>query len=650
MQYKGKLWLLHFIPFILFIKGDCPEHDKHCGRYATYGLDIQNLCRYCDIPTLELDQPYREPPAQRKNPEMIRALINANDKEGLKKISQHPIWNAWYELRFALHNNYGVHGACPVETLHWINLGMYKYTRENFFNQTGSSPSILSTALNNTAMHLGFLFQRQSDREKPRTMFTKGVMAGKLMGHEMSGMMLVLAATLRSSRGRNLILTTARGQQKQFFANHKFIRDWSMLIETQLQFETWLMMPEMQVESVKHAVTKVKEVMGLTKLVGKRDSGAGFNTMNFHATEHVPGDILSFGVPQVVKTFRNESAHKADKKSAKRTQKRPEKFDMQCGRRIQQRRAIDYAMHEIDTGMTKWDYFDRHSDNQPAPVEDLSDDDELELIEYIVGGAKAEYFRHPVRDTWCCRVHSGMKNKHRFVYDALMEAQLVQLGKDCERYFSSLYTYSEMSVTTREGKNVEKQNYRATPYFDGKPWQDWAMFDLSDHDGRDCVPCQMQCFVDLRDLPADNHLGYKPAIYIVIHPTIELTEGEDWSDIFKPHAKMTQEIGSPPEPVTKFQLVLVDWILEPVNMIPDLDNPNPRAYLRMVRRNVWAEDFETWLHEPHAREFEQQQTGFIAPIKKPRKRRRKQSSKTKESRAKSKSRTRGPSKKTGPST
>ena len=35
------------------------------------------------------------------------------------------------------HNDCGVHGACPLEVLHWISLGQYKYIRGMFFFQTG---------------------------------------------------------------------------------------------------------------------------------------------------------------------------------------------------------------------------------------------------------------------------------------------------------------------------------------------------------------------------------------------------------------------------------------------------------------------------------------------------------------------------------
>lgn len=99
----------------------------------------------------------------------------------MKAMSQHVIWNAWYPVRFA--HPGGIHQSCPIEILHWILLGMYKYSRLSLFEQTGKT-SILSTNLNALAINMGFLFQRQSDRERPRTSFSKGVKQGKLMGHD----------------------------------------------------------------------------------------------------------------------------------------------------------------------------------------------------------------------------------------------------------------------------------------------------------------------------------------------------------------------------------------------------------------------------------------------------------------------------------
>jgi len=191
----GKMYQLQFIPFVMIVKGDGKEHDKHCGQFTSKTGNVGCLCRYCTTPTKKSDQPYFDEGVKRKSQPMIEALIRKNDLTALKAMSQQPFWNAWYELTFGQHNDFGIHGACPIEVLHWIMLGMYKYDRESLFNQTGTD-SILGKRLNTIATHIGVLLQRQSDRTLPRTSFPMGVMVGQLRGHEMTGMIVMMTAML----------------------------------------------------------------------------------------------------------------------------------------------------------------------------------------------------------------------------------------------------------------------------------------------------------------------------------------------------------------------------------------------------------------------------------------------------------------------
>ena len=39
-----------------FVKCDTAEADNLCGRYGTRGRGVQNVCRYCDCPTDQLDR------------------------------------------------------------------------------------------------------------------------------------------------------------------------------------------------------------------------------------------------------------------------------------------------------------------------------------------------------------------------------------------------------------------------------------------------------------------------------------------------------------------------------------------------------------------------------------------------------------------
>ena len=610
LRYNGKTWEMCVVPFIISVLGDTVGHDKHCGKFSSRTEGVKCLCRYCTLPTSETDQPYHdEYPI--KTQKMIQDLIKKGDLVALKAMSQHVIWNAWYPVRFA--HPGGIHQSCPIEILHWILLGMYKYSRLSLFEQTGKT-SILSTNLNALAINMGFLFQRQSDRERPRTSFSKGVKQGKLMGHEMTGMMLVLAASLRSSKGRSLVLDTARGKQKGFFANEGFLNDWIMLIETQLQFEAWLSLPELKVASVERARLKVKELMGMSKVIGKRQEGMKYQTFNFHGTEHVPEDILRHGVPSVVNTMSNEMHHKRDKRSAMRTQKRPGSFDIQTARNIQRRRAIDYAMLEMD-GMVKWRYYEREADDMMTPVQGKNDTNsgedvstQLEPTNGQLTGAKARFFRHPERpDEWVYEVISRMSNKHMFRYSEEMVAAIIEIADFVERHgFHDLIIYTELVVSNgKSGASLENQVYRASPFYAGKPWNDWGIFDLSyqTESGSD-MPGQIHCFVDLRGLPEENDLNYEPAIYAIIEPAIMVTEGWDISDLFKPYTKMTKNADGFDQPITTKELVNVKDIKEPAVLIPDLENPNQRAYLRMTKKRQWSQLFENWLNDPHERNFD----------------------------------------------
>ena len=105
--------------------------------------------------------------------------------------------------------------------------------------------------INGLAKSMGHFFKRQSDRDLPRTMFSKGTKKGKLQAHEMRGVViLVLLAVLRTTQGRETLLTESRGKQKDFLGDEEKIRNWTMLLETYLQWEAWLCLPELSVFEV----------------------------------------------------------------------------------------------------------------------------------------------------------------------------------------------------------------------------------------------------------------------------------------------------------------------------------------------------------------------------------------------------------------
>jgi hypothetical protein len=230
-------------------------------------------------------------------------------------MSQKPIWDAMYELHFGLHDNTGIHGACPWEVMHgWVQLNMFKYLSESFFLQTGEE-SILSNKLD-SCVTIGKLLKRQSDRDMQQTMFKTGVRVGMLQARHMIGVMIVLSLCIHSTQGRELLLCTSIGKQKQYFNSREAVRNWSCLLETHLMFHSWLMQPTFQANLVVRAIEKVMEVLAMTTAVGQRQKGIGDNRSTFHGAMHVPESILNFGAPRHVNTECNKSHHKDDKGTA----------------------------------------------------------------------------------------------------------------------------------------------------------------------------------------------------------------------------------------------------------------------------------------------------------------------------------------------
>jgi hypothetical protein len=248
------------------------------------------------------DWPYKTEP-------LLKKLFEQNNAPKLKKLSQICIQNSFHDLWFGLHNDRAIHGACPLEILHAVQLGIFKYTRDCFFAQIGPS-SGTSAEINVLAGIIGAQFQHQLDRNKPRTKFGNGIQKGKLMAKEFSGVLLTMCAILDDCKAGQRILRSAK---KKNFKNNWQIQDWLLLVETLLQWEAFLMLPKIQKIHVCRLKKKHQFLMFLLKKIGNCVKGMGFKVMKVHAMIHLAYDILMFSVPMNMDTGSNESHHKRTK-------------------------------------------------------------------------------------------------------------------------------------------------------------------------------------------------------------------------------------------------------------------------------------------------------------------------------------------------
>ena len=308
--YKG----LEFVIFVLNVKCDTEEGDLLCGKYLVRTGNVANICRYCECPTADADNPRAQ--YAFKTPKSIEKLINKGNLEGLKQISQQNIKNAWYRVRFHAANDRGIHGACPSEMLHAILLGIFKYIRNIFFVYIGEE-SKLAEDMNGLASVYGKYLKHQSDRDLPDTHFAKGIQKGKLMAKQYRGVLLLMAAILRSSLGRRSLMTRKK------FKKENGLRDWTLLVELLLEWEAYLCEKQMKRSHVTRLAKKHRYIMYIMlNVVAKRSEGMGLKLMKFHAIVHMVEDILLYGVPSEFDTGSNESHHKPTKYAARLTQRK----------------------------------------------------------------------------------------------------------------------------------------------------------------------------------------------------------------------------------------------------------------------------------------------------------------------------------------
>jgi hypothetical protein len=241
-----------------------------CGKFLNRGKGVKHLCRYCHCPTNKADDPNARYPY--KTQKQIQKMCEKGEVEKLRAISQNCIRNAWYRVTFHHANDRGIHGACPSEMLHAILLGIFKYLRDIFFDNCGKESQLsedINVLINGLAKMYGSLFIHQSDRDLPNANFSRGIRKGKLMAKEYRGVLLVMAAVLRSTEGRKLLMS------KKKFGGEPGLIDWTWLTEMLLEWESYLNEKQMRESDVKRLATKNRFIMYIRKNVAKRYVGMG---------------------------------------------------------------------------------------------------------------------------------------------------------------------------------------------------------------------------------------------------------------------------------------------------------------------------------------------------------------------------------------
>jgi hypothetical protein len=417
----------------------------------------------------------------------------------------------------------------------------------------------------------------------PVTKFSSGIQHnGMMTAKKYSGILLVMAAILRSTKGSEY-LTSISGST---FATNHGREDWITLVETLLMWEMWLKSDEISKQHINRSEQKHRFIMYLIRKVANRQAGMGLKIVKFHAIVHMAEDIIKFGVPMNFDTGSDESGHKATKTAAVVTQKRKERFDEQVGRRLSEVHALQLAHEEIKHGHCLWKYRHVYRQKSDTTTEETGNSHPFgSSFALDVGDDGAKTLRK------LGRTLSGMDNVP--IEQSYVEF-VAQLTESVECYTPNLVVYS----TIRRNGVL----YRGAPWFDGGVWRDWVMVDWGEHG---LLPNKIWAFVDLSALPPENDLNcgglrpIPPGVYAIVESAEpDTAKSGAISELFIPILLEVGQMRHNRVTRLRFYLADVEAFAGPVAVIPDIGGP-PNQYLQLKSRETWRKDFTSWLDMEH---------------------------------------------------
>ncbi|KAI2496210.1 hypothetical protein MHU86_18305 [Fragilaria crotonensis] len=276
--------------------------------------------------------------------------------------------------------------------LHLVSLGWFKYCLEAFASQAGGKNSVAVKRYDALCARIGTQLSRHSDRDLPRMNFPKGFSSGtNLMGHEITGCLLVKLFALHTTSFKN-IFPTKKKPPKKVMAKHTkvnhmkpkakkagpegkakkkkakskatksipthpdhnlrfecHVSDWILAVSSLLQWHQWMKQPEMPRHQVVKSKYAVQWLMRNVANICPRQTGMGNNTIKNHLVLHICEDILDHGVPENVNSAYAESAHiPLSKMTARNTQKRAKTFTKQAAERYVENLAISSAVYDME--------------------------------------------------------------------------------------------------------------------------------------------------------------------------------------------------------------------------------------------------------------------------------------------------------------
>jgi len=474
---------------VAFVVGDCEGSDKLCGRYGTHSLGNSLICRDCDCPTKEADNPYYQ--CKPLTCAIFDAAIGNSD--ALKKLSHHSVNNAFHQVCFG-GDEQGIHGCSPPEMLHLYQLGLYKYALDAFVSLLSSEQKRSFDQLVSKVSHTCY---RQSDRTFPRFRFPRGITdLKKFTAAEQVGVILICFLVISTKEIESVLLCYNKSKKCYEVEKEtlKRCKEFATLFEEMLITEAWINQDvHSRTNVLNQGTSKIKALMEKFKDTVDRSEGNGLKIPKFHQLLHFPRYILKFGSPNNFSTSRCESHHiKLSKDPARTAQKRDSTFEQQVGQRIVDSIVLSQATHELIP--------QSHATAITIPP--------------IIGGTKFSILQ--LEDDGDFVAVSQTNSAALLPFDSNL---LNTFGNAFIKHFKrneGIPCFTEHNRTDLlDGSNTL---FRGHPLYRGYSWNDWAFFNWANTDINlpdSHIAGQILFFLDFRDVK--DHPDFESGLYAIIN-------------------------------------------------------------------------------------------------------------------------------------
>ena len=546
---------------ILFIIGDAVGHDKLCDRFASYGKKVNRICRDCNCPSDQLNNPKFNCTFTK------RSTLQSMSQNDLYKISYYKIENnALNDLTFG-GNIYGMNGCLPPEPLHQLNQGVFKKLLDHFDDCITSKGDNM---LDKVVKYISMNCHRQSDRQFPNIdIFKDGLEKCQLSGSEIVHKVFMLYITLIQTYVINCLPTIEANCQQRYKTKSQTkvklsnpndddndsqkdtnivsisryyytkvgeskqnIVKWIQLLEATLCLDAWVNQNKFRKNDLKcieindsRADIALRNYLHQYTSLIKDDMGNGTQTSKIHWLLHIPKYLKDFGPPKAYNgQIPEHCLSPLVKDAARRTQLRPSTIvEQSCERYYEQiviQRSYDILQHQ--NVIPK-------KEEEAKYIIDMK-----RLTEYT---GHRTYVSHGQYSIFIDENHKFKeiiwnndvgKTKHVTQNQSLIQAIIDRLHFDDYQLDSNTIN-CVTCISFMDPHNLEKKTFRADPYYYKRPWHDWCISNWQIDDNNEstnCVeieknkyPSRIMMIIDTKDMFFQKNISHLGQYLAVVKAT-----------------------------------------------------------------------------------------------------------------------------------